>query len=68
MSMFLTVLAALASVSGKAIPLSQVDEVISGTAILEERVTFQGLITIATDGSDSACKLLILNGEMSEWL
>jgi hypothetical protein len=33
-----------------------------------ERVTFRGLITIAGNRSRSARKLLILNGEMSEWL
>ena len=58
----------VASVSRKAIPLSEVDGVISGRAILEQRVTFRGLITIAKDESGSARKLLILNGEMSEWL
>jgi hypothetical protein len=41
---------------------------ISGRAILEQCVTFRGLITIAKDESGSARKLLILNGEMSEWL
>ena len=33
-----------------------------------DRLTFRGLITIATGEGDSACKSLILNAEMSWWL
>jgi hypothetical protein len=58
----------VATVSRKAIPRSKVDGVLSGKAILEERVTFRGLITIAKDESGDACKLLILQEEMAEWL